>query len=372
MEEKENTAGDLKELKRHLIQEEQLSSMSIEEKEEELLDADVDNSMYASPWQWIPLSILTAIIIATANVIVTSIAKFTYKIRVIQAPGSVLSCSILLTIVSIYDYISGRPNWFKRLYYEHPHHSLKNQSIRYPRVALTIGCVFVFPIQFYTFTMSYFYANKAGINNGVIMVIVTLKPIINAIAFRFLFYQKLGSFEVIGILFSTISIIIIGFSENSESEEHKGFYLLISMVLLFIAVFLEALIGIVAKYFLAFKDNKTNVSSFYSLFIGIIDSICVVIFIVLLNTGLDITWKEFFLAQLLSILYAIAQFTMAFSILKGKGGTASALIETIGVYQTIIEAVVYSRFPNAWQIIGMVIAFSGSILVILGYHFSRK
>ncbi|CAI2371550.1 unnamed protein product [Moneuplotes crassus] len=372
MEEKEPNEKGKKNLKRHLIQEEQSLSLSVEEKEEEPSDAEIENAMYASPWQWVPLSILTAIVFASGNAIVSSLSKFTYRIRIIQAPGSVLGCSFLLMMVSIFDHRRGRPNWFKRLYFEHPHHGFKNQRFRYPRVALTIGCVIVFPIQFYTFTMSYFYANKAGINNGVIMVICTLKPIINAIAFRLLYHQKLRYFEILGILLSTVSIVIIGFSEKSDSEGHKGLYMLLSMVFLFLAVFLEALIGIVVKYFLAFKDNKANVSSFYAFFIGILDSICVIILIVLLNTGFDITWKEIGLAQASSILYAFAQFTMAFAILKGKAGTASALIETVGVYQTIIEAVVYSRFPNVWQIIGIALAFLASIMIVLGYHFSRR
>ncbi|CAI2371926.1 unnamed protein product [Moneuplotes crassus] len=275
-------------------------------------------------------------------------------------------------MVSIFDHRRGKPNWFKRLYFEHPHHSLKSQRFRYPRVALTVGCVIVLPIQFYAFTMSYFYANKAGMNNGIIMAIYTLKPIFNAIAFRFLYHQKLRYFEIIGIILCTVSILLIGLSQQSDNEGHKKHYMFLSMGLMLISAFLEALISIVAKYFLAFKDNKANVSSFYSFFIGIIDSICVIILIVLLNTGLDITWKEIGLAQASSILYAFGQFIMAFAILKGKGGTASALIETVGVYQTIIEAVVYSRFPNIWQILGMVCAFSASIMIVLGYHFSRK
>ncbi|CAI2371868.1 unnamed protein product [Moneuplotes crassus] len=372
MEEKENNGKGMKKFSRHLIQEEQSLSLSIEEKEEEPSDAEVDNSMYASPWQWIPLSILTAILFASGNAMVSSLAKFTYLTRVIQGPGSVLCCGVLLTMVSIFDHRRGKPNWFKRLYFEHPHHSLKNQGIRYPRVALTVGCVIVLAIQFYAFVMSYYYANKAGINNGIIMAIYTTKPIFNAFAFRFLYHQKLRYFEIIGILLCTVSIILIGLSQKSDNEGHKRFYMFLSMGLMVISAFLEALIAIVAKYFLAFKDNKVNVSSFYAFFIGILDSIGSIIFIVLLSTGLDITWKEIGLAQVSSILYSLGQFIMAFAILKGKAGTASALVETVGVYQTIIEAIAYSRFPNIWQIFGMACAFSASIIIVLGYHFSRR
>ncbi|CAI2371731.1 unnamed protein product [Moneuplotes crassus] len=368
MEEKESHESVV----RNTTEEKQSLIQSMADKEEEPTNGGDGDSVHASPWQWVPLSILAAIVFAVGNTLVSPIAKFKYWTRAIQAPGSVLGCIVLLTIVTIFDRRRGNPNWFKGIYFKHPHRGLKNQGIRYPRVILTIGCVLVLPIQFYSFTMSYFYASKAGMNDGIIMAICIFKPIINSIAFRLLYNQKLRYFEIIGILFSAGSIVLIGVSQQSDSEGHKRLYMFISMGLMFVAIFLEALIGIVVKYFLAFKDNKANVSSFYSFFICIIDSIYVIILIILLNTGLEVTWKDIVFAQTSSILYAFGQFIMAFAIIKGKGGTASALIETIGVYQTIIEAVAYSRFPNIWQIFGMVCAFLSSIIIVLGYHFCRR
>ncbi|CAI2371793.1 unnamed protein product [Moneuplotes crassus] len=357
---------------KHLTEESQSLLTSDKDQEGESTEAEIDNTMHASPWQWVPTSILAGIVFAIGNTIISSLAKFTYLTMVIQSPGSVLCCSSLLTMVSIFDHRRGNPNWFKGIYFKHPNRGCKNQNIRCPRVALTVGCVIVLPIQFYSFTMSYYFANKAGINNGIIMAICIFKPIINAIVFRFLYHQKLKYFEIIGILFSTGSVVLIGLSQQSDSEGHKRDYMFISMGLMFLAIFLEALIGIVVKYFLAFKNNEANVSAFYSFFILMIDFTNVIIFTVFMSTGLDITWKEIGLAQATSILYASAQFLMAFAILKGKGGPASALVGTVGVYQTIIEAVVYSRVPNILQILGMVCAFSSSIIIVLGYHFSRS
>ena len=198
-------------------------------------DAEAENSMYASPVVWVPLSIVSAIMFAVGNAIITSLSKFTYKTRLVMAPGGVLASLTLLTIVSIHERYHGHSNWFKKLYLKNPHHGrFERKNFLCSRLFFTIFMVVSLPIQFFAFTMSYYYATKAGMNNGIIMAIYTLKPIINALAFRVLYKQHLRKFEIVGILLCTASIILIGFSQSDESDEGgKQKYMFISMALMF-------------------------------------------------------------------------------------------------------------------------------------------
>ena len=63
---------------------------------------------------------------------------------------------------------------------------------------------------------------------------------------------------------------------------------------------------------------------------------------------------------------------MAYVNLRGKAGTSDALIETSIVYQTILDAIIFGRIPNTIQIIGVVIAFITSAMIVLGYQYSEK
>ena len=55
--------------------------------QEEKLKDQVEDSMYASPLLWVPLSCLVAIFFAIGNNIVSLLAHYGFKAREIQAPG---------------------------------------------------------------------------------------------------------------------------------------------------------------------------------------------------------------------------------------------------------------------------------------------
>mmetsp|Transcript_37182 Transcript_37182/g.42702 ORF Transcript_37182/g.42702 Transcript_37182/m.42702 type:complete len:85 (-) Transcript_37182:17-271(-) len=78
------------------------------------------------------------------------------------------------------------------------------------------------------------------------------------------------------------------------------------------------------------------------------------------------------MAQISGILWSLATYLIAYVNLRGKAGTSDALIETCVVYQTIMDAVFFGRMPNIFQIIGVILGFSTSVMIILGYRYSAK
>jgi len=82
------------------------------------------------------------------------------------------------------------------------------------------------------------------------------------------------------------------------------------------------------KYTLAYKKNQVNVSAFYNFFSFIVDILFVSVLVIKLSNGFTIPTFEFILAQVAGGLFGVSTFLIAFVNLRGKAGTAGALVET--------------------------------------------
>ena len=68
----------------------------------------------------------------------------------------------------------------------------------------------------------------------------------------------------------------------------------------------------------------------------------------------------------------IAGMGMTYVNIRGKAGVTTSLIETSLVYQTILDAIFFERYPNWIQIIGLILALSSSFIIIYGYSNIKK
>ena len=180
---------------------------------------EVSNSMYASPMLWVPLSCLIAVLFAVENNIVSLISHYGFHSRTIQAPGSLLANFTALVLISYHDREKGYFSWFHTIYFtdisetesDNKDHveemqEVESERVVKPRYTLNWTRIYVTLImcilaifQYWIFTLSYYYASLANLNNGVIMSLFALKPIINSFAFHFCFSQKLHKFEIVGV-----------------------------------------------------------------------------------------------------------------------------------------------------------------------------
>lgn len=182
--------------------------------------------MYASPFIWVPLSLCVALFYAIGNNITSLISHFGFKARAIQAPGSTASNFLALLMISIYDRHNGWFNWWKVIYLKpiplseqsDSDNDTKFKGILWERVILTVVIACLSTFSYWMFTLSYYYATLANLNNGVIMAVYSLKPLISSVAFYFLFAQSLKKFEILGIFFSIISILCIALSTGKFYE----------------------------------------------------------------------------------------------------------------------------------------------------------
>ena len=102
----------------------------------------------------------------------------------------------------------------------------------------------------------------ADLNNGIVMTILSSKPIISSFAFYFLFRQKLEKFEIISIFILFVSVILIGFSSKESKEVKKSqgtLYIIVSMLMLVGSTVLVSLRTVIIKYFLAYGQNQADI-----------------------------------------------------------------------------------------------------------------
>jgi drug/metabolite transporter (DMT)-like permease len=70
-------------------------------------------------------------------------------------------------------------------------------------------------LVYWFFVKSYQLAHFAHLNQGILMSIFSLLPILMSISFFFFFHQHLKKIEIVGILLSVGGVLVISFSKDS-------------------------------------------------------------------------------------------------------------------------------------------------------------
>ena len=189
---------------RSFDKERSLLSMSIEEKKG-LINESTGSQKYetqASPKVWVPLSLMVAVLYAVGNVSSSAIAKYRLKARALQSIGTIVGNLTPLILVSIYDRAEDksvpRLKWFYDIYFYRAKNSngetIENKwtnKLYWERVRASMIMMLHGAFVQYFFFLSYNWANIAGLNNGVLMSLYSVKPIITSIMFYIVFNQTL-------------------------------------------------------------------------------------------------------------------------------------------------------------------------------------
>lgn len=175
----------------------------------------------ASPAIWVPLSLLVACIYAISNTTISVIAHYRIKARFLQSPGSIVGNGVALALTAYYEKYYGyldydnskhlQPHdisyfkWFYDIYlYEvsdltDAENNSKILKVHWYRVLISVILGITMVCQNYLQFVSYDFASMAHLNNGVLMSIFAVRPILLSILFFILFNQTLKSFEIVGI-----------------------------------------------------------------------------------------------------------------------------------------------------------------------------
>ena len=185
---------------------------------------------------------------------------------------------------------------------------------------------------YWFFIKSYYLAHYAHLNQGILMSIFSLLPIMISISYFFVFKQHLKKIEIIGIILSVAGVIVIAFS-----KEHPMYTSEVDFVhpIWSILALIVALTLIVTRYTL-FKyevervpgANTNILRSFVALMTG---------FPILLAAAIywsfdGFSWRYLFVGCFAGIIANISNNFGLQATVIAKGGPATAVIESAMIF----------------------------------------
>ena len=215
----------------------------------------------------------------------------------------------------------------------------------------------------------YFYASQVNLNNGLIMSLFVLKPLLISITFYIFYGEGFRFNDVIAVLVLIASILLITLTNGDPvnlQDENYMFNLLSSLGLVLVAVWLNCIRIIVIEYVLGYKCNQGNTTGYLNICNLLWALFFLVFFLTDLSKGVYFSLAEFLFSQAASVLAIIGDSGMIFVNLRGKAGFTTLLIETSLVFQTILDAIFFERYPNLLQVVGLFLALCASGIIVFG------
>lgn len=198
--------------------------------------------------------------------------------------------------------------------------------------------------QYVFFTMAFKYAKLAGINQGVVTVMVVMATIFNTFTFYFLFGEKPGGTKVIGMLFCITATVLLSVNsamqeedmtvehvEGETSREAYAFYSLGFAILVPIGFSLKHLM--IRKFKAGYRPIDLVMDS------SILENICFCFVSIyeLVNNGMN--GKDVLLGGASGVLRNLGNQFMGIGIAYGQGGPGQALMSTNSIWLTFYTVV---------------------------------
>ena len=235
-------------------------------------------------------------------------------------------------------------------------------------VVFQVGYVFLM-------TFAWNYATLAGINQGVITVLVLFSSVINCVTFYFYFNEKISKLHLIGIalLCSGTGFIAVSAAHKNEDEEvdieDRSPLFNSIMALLFgfcAAVDISFHSFVVRKYSDTYQgvDQGLDSRPFCSLIYA-----C---FIPALQEKMTIEWKDLLIGGAAGTLMDTAIVFISLAITQGKAGPAQALMSTDSLWQAVCGVIFAGQTMDAWQIASLFTALLGVFSISYFDHLANS
>ena len=210
----------------------------------------------------------------------------------------------------------------------------------------------------------YYYASKVGLNNGFIMLIFLYKPLINSLS-SYIFYG--GNFKItniFAIVILALSIFLIVYP-NEESED-KIKFTLISFGYIFASILLNCFKNKTLCYYEK-KFKRLNLAGIVNIWNLLCSIVFMFFFLFDLIDGIFFTLSELLISQIASILTLAIDISIIFLKDKSKPKMTSILIKSFLLFQIVLDAALFDRYPNLIQIIGIFLSFLGWVMISFWY-----
>ncbi|CAI2373679.1 unnamed protein product [Moneuplotes crassus] len=362
------------------------------EKKQSFLNESPDGEIKAL--FWVPLAIFVSMMNAVGNICFSYVSKYKYKAAGMEGIGEFIGNFTALIAISFYSKLASSVDkseamsesqstwfkWFYDIYYVRKKdvngNILENQwenKIQFVRVFLTlIIIIFILAVNL-CYAVGYHYAAIGHLNTGVLSSCGVTRVIFTSIIFHFLFKQSLRWYEYVGIVMMIFSVLAIVNSGNeeiiNEDQETQITYIILSCGVIIFSTLIESVTSAMLKYFIG-SSKEVNVSAFFNFALAIAGALFCVYFLILLYQGFQFTAFELWISILGGSTYTVATYLMTYINVRGKAGVANAIFESRTLFQTLLDLILFSRFPNLEQYIGLLLGFT-SVLVIIVFNSLR-
>ena len=82
--------------------------------------------------------------------------------------------------------------------------------------------------------------------------------------------------------------------------------------------------------------------------------------------GFEFTWNDLIISSIGGALNLVISFITLAIVVQGKAGASEALLTTSVIFQIALDAILYGRFPDVLQIIGVIFSMISSLVIIFG------
>ncbi|CAI2369507.1 unnamed protein product [Moneuplotes crassus] len=338
---------------------------------------------------WVPVSLLVSILNAIAGICFSYVSKYKIKAGGMQGAGEFLGNSVCLIIISFQGrYLTpqetsqlspqSRSPWLKWLYdiyyirkrdiHGNLLHAQWEQGICMRRALITVVLVILTVLLNLAFVLSLYYATVGFFNSGIMCSLGVTRVIFVSIIFYFMFKQSLKWYEIAGIMILIISVVSILYSGEdkvvNEKQDTQAFFVVLACLSMIITMLFSTMRIAVCKY-VSLEVPEINIPALYNFTMAIYAAGMIIYLIVLISQGFEFTLIEFSVGTLGGALYSVAGYLTTYVNVRGKAAIASAIIEGSTLFQTVFDLLLFGRYPNLAQYIGLLLGFGAVLFIIL-------
>lgn len=285
-------------------------------------------------------------------------------------PVTLVIMIVLKTLVIFYDKCKNGQFFTKK----NSNIFLEDGSLKKMNLIPLLSNCYANTAHVFFFTMAFKYGKLAGINRGVISIIVILASVFNAVSFYFAFNEKPSCSKIIGLLCCVSTSVILavnGFIEtkggesSNEAETNDGtsktayaFYSLGFAILV--------PIGFSLKHFMTRKYKGTYRTIDLAIDSCILEALIVCILTIIKATDTGFTVSELMLGGLVGFLQKCGYIFIAFGVAYGQGGPAQALMATNAIWMTMYTVVLSNESLAGLEILALCTGTGGAFIIAMG------
>lgn len=250
-------------------------------------------------------------------------------------------------------------------------YNIKQQGF-YDKQALTAFITFtvVYLFQQFLAMMTFYYAELAGINAGVISTVWSANPFFLAVLDYVIYKQKLTKFHIIGMVLLMLCAIFVSLASVIEPEpvfvENIGTQSVVKisagLPILFaiLSPITFATSSMLIKYMANVKAMPVSLVSFTSF--TIVNTLLMIAGIIYWATT-DFNQGVFWIGLVGSIINNLAIVLIGYTLSIGPAGPVAAITTVQTIILTVIMALIQAKVPKSFEILGLILGLLGALVL---------